>query len=150
MITETIQLGTQTPQFASPTLFVEINQSQTRMFLGHGTQVDVYSIVTPETSSDYSDAEGHNNHGNTTHSSSSSEENNNLKDHNNKVHLNQVMDKIKFLDGNGKFKKLEVFLTSDFKKDFESKLPKHIMEKTKTHQGNFSHDSIQDLVAKHR
>lgn len=150
MIKETIQLGTQTPQFPVPTLFVEINQSQTRLFLGHGTQVDMLENIIPDISKEYSDNEGHSTHGGSTHGTSSTEENHNLKRHNLKVHLNQILDKIKYLDGNNHFKKLEVFLTTDFKKDFSEKLPKHIMEKTHIHTGNFTHSTVHELIDTHR
>ena len=155
MIKETIQLGTQTPQFAYPTLILEVNKAQARLFLGHGTQVDVLDAISPDITSEYSDNEGHSNHGNSahggsTHGTSSTEENHHVKDHITKVHTNQIIEKVKFLDGNQKFKSLHIFLTTDFKKEFEEKIPKHIMEKTKFHTGNFSHSTIHDLISAHR
>lgn len=150
MIEKTIQLGTQTPQFAMPTLLVEVNRDKSRLFLGHGTQVDVLTAIKPDTSSEYSDNEGHGNHGGTTHSSSSTYENNHLKEHNNKVHINQLIDKIKYLEGNNKFDKLELFSTPEFKKLLEEKLPAGIMQKTTLHIGNHSHDTVHELIEKHR
>lgn len=150
MIEKTIQLGTQTPQFAEHTLIVETNRSGSRLFLGHGDQVDVLTEVKPDTSSEYSDNEGHGNHGGTTHGSSSTNENNHLKDHNNKVHANELVKKIMYLDGENKFTKLELFVTPELKKLLEEKIPKPILDKGHIHVGNYGHDSIHDLISKHR
>lgn len=150
MIEKTIQLGAETPQFAEHTLIVETNRSKSRLFLCHGDKVEILTEVHPDTSTEYSDNEGHGNHGGTTHSSSSTHENNHLKDHNNHVHANDLVKKIMYLDGHNKFTKLELFITPEFKKLLEEKIPKPILEKGNMHLGNYGHDKVHDLIKKHR
>ncbi len=150
MIEKTIQLGTQTPQFAEHTLIVETDRGGSRLFLCHGDKVDVLTEVKPDVSNEYSDNEGHSNHGGTNHGVSSTNENNHLREHNNKVHANDLVDKIKYLDGLNKFTKLELFATTEFKKLLEEKIPSGIMQKANMHIGNYSHDSVHDLIEKHR
>lgn len=149
MIEKTINLGTQTPQFNEHTLIVEVNRKKSRLFLCHGTQIDVLTEIHPDISTEYSDNEGHGNHGGTTHSSSSTTENNHLKEHNNKVHMNELTKQIKYLDGENKFTKLEIFTTPEFKKLLEEKLPKPMIDSAHMHIGNHSHSTIQEMIKKH-
>ena len=133
-------------EFEQTTLMLQLTHYNGRVFLGHkdtlGQLEDIHIELTDRLH--YSDNEGASKQG--SRMIKNGAENNHLKDHMERVFLNEVIDRIKLMDSQNMVSLIRIFVPTNMKKRLWEKLPKHLHEKTELIIGTFNHESPLKLV----
>lgn len=147
MIKNQIQLSNNHHQFDKSTLLLQVTHYNARVFLTHfDTLAELEDIHTNKAEKNhYSDHEGMSKTASGGYAMPGMESNHE-KDHLERVFVNHLVEKIKFMHAQKMFQDLIIYTPADLKKLILSKLPKALHNSTKFVIGTFNYDSPIQLI----
>lgn len=147
MIKNQIQLSNKHHQFDKSTLLLQVTHYNARVFLTHfDTLAELEEIHTEKAEKPkYSDHEGMSKNSHGSYSMPGMESNHD-KQHLERVFVNHLVEKIKFMHNQKMFQDLIIYTPANMKKLIESKLPKNLHNSVKFVIGTFNYDSPIQLI----
>ena len=135
------------PEFEKTTCLLQVTHYNARVFLAHFDALSQLEDIHTEKAEKvhYSDHEGMSKKS-TGGYTMPGMENNHLKQHMEKVFINYLIERIKFMHSQKMFQDLIIYTPADMKKQIEHKLPKNLQNRVRFVKGTFNYDTPYQLL----